>query len=355
MKAVTLNNFDGPDSIQIQDMPVPQITDDEVLLDVKAASLNHLDIWVTMGRHGPNVTPPHIAGADGAGIVAAVGSRVKNITVGQEVLVNPGLSCNNCRFCNAGNHSVCNDFGIMGFSRPGTFAEKVAVPAVNIYPKPPHLDFAAAAALPLDHVTAWRMLITRCQIQPGDTVLIHGIGGGAALAGLQIARTTGARVIATSSSDQKLTKAQSMGAAHLINYKTSPDVAQEVLDFTDGAGVDFAFDSVGAETWPINEKVLRRGGTVVTCGVTTGPTTTVSLQRIYWNQLTILGSTMGSQEDFRAMITAVDINKITPVIDSTFPLDQAPAAYQRMHQAQQFGKIILKNKKGRAATPSFRI
>ena len=341
MKAVTLNKFDGPDCVQIEDMSEPIITDDEVLLDVKAASLNHLDIWVTLGRHGPDVTTPHIAGADGSGIVAAVGSRVKNISVGDEVLINPGLSCHNCRFCNSGNHSVCNDFGIMGFSRPGTFAEKVAVPAVNIYPKPLHLDFAAAAALPLDHVTAWRMLVTRAQIQPGDTVLIHGIGGGAALAGLQLAAITGARVITTSSSDQKLQKAKQMGAAHLINYKTSPDVAKDVLDCTNGAGVDIVFDSVGAETWPINEKVLRRGGTVVICGVTTGPKTTVSLQRIYWNQLTVLGSTMGSREDFRAMIAAVDINKIQPVIDSTFPLDHAPDAYQRMQKAQQFGKIIL--------------
>ena len=341
MKAVILNKFEGPDSVQIQDMPEPQITDDEILLDVKAATLNHLDIWVTMGRHGPDVATPHIAGADAAGIVAAVGPRVKNIAVGDQVLINPGLSCGNCRFCNSGNHSVCNDFGIMGFSRSGTFAEKVAVPARNIYPKPPHLDFAAAAALPLDHVTAWRMLITRAQIRPGDTLLIHGIGGGAALAALQIARTLGARVIATSSSDQKLQKAKKMGAAHLINYQTSPDVAQDVLDCTNGASVDVAFDSVGAATWPINEKILRRGGTVVLCGVTAGPTTTVSLQRIYWNQLTILGSTMGSHEDFRAMLAAVNTNKIIPIIDSTFPIEQAPAAYQKMQKAQQFGKIIL--------------
>ena len=342
MKAVILNKFDGPDSIQITDMPEPQITDDQVLLDVKAAALTHLDIWVTLGRHGPDVATPHIAGADAAGVVAAVGSRVKNIAVGDEVLINPALSCGHCRFCNSGNHSLCLDFGIMGFSRPGTFAEKVAVPAVNLYPKPTHLDFPAAAALPLDHLTAWRMLVTRARILPGDTLLIHGIGGGAALAALQIASTIGARIIATSSSDDKLQKAKQMGAAHLINYRTSPDVAQNALDYTHGAGVDIVFDSVGAATWSINEKVLRRGGTVVLCGVTSGPKTTVSLQRIYWNQLNVLGSTMGSHEDFRAMLAAVNTNHITPVIDSAFPLNHAPAAYQKMQTAQQFGKIILK-------------
>ena len=342
MKAVTIREFEGLEMVQVEEVAEPQITEDEVLLEVKAAALNHLDIWVTKGRRGGELKIPHVLGADASGVVAKVGSRVDNVSIGQEVLINPGLSCNRCEFSLQGQHSLCESFGMMGFSRCGTFAEQVAVPAVNVYPKPAHLDFTSAAALPLDHLTAWRMLNTRSRVQAGQTVLTHGIGGGAALAGLQIARMIGARVIVTSSSDEKLARAKELGADHLINYRTNSDVAEEVLVLTNNRGVDLIFDSVGAAAWGINEKVIRRGGTIVLCGVTSGAKTTVSLQRIYWNQLNVLGSTMGSQEDFRSMLQAVNVNKIKPVIDTIFPLDQAPQAFMRMEKGEQFGKIVLK-------------
>ncbi|MFC1783506.1 zinc-binding dehydrogenase [Planctomycetota bacterium] len=341
MKAVTIRKFEGPEMVQVEEVAEPQISEDEVLLEVKAAALNHLDIWVTKDRRGPELKIPHVLGADASGVVAAIGARVDNVSIGQEVLINPGLSCSRCEFCRQGQQSLCSSFGIMGFSRPGTFVQRVAVPAANVYPKPAHLDFTAAAALPLDHLTAWRMLMARGKLQSGQTILIHGIGGGAALAGLQFARLVGARIIATSSSDEKLSRAAELGAAHLINYHTASDLTAEVLALTGDRGVDLIFDSAGAATWGINEKVIRRGGTIVLCGVTTGAKTTVNLQRIYWNQLNVLGSTMGSHEDFRSMLQAVSVNKIKPVIDTIFPLDQASSAFMRMEKGEQFGKIVL--------------
>jgi len=289
MKAVTIREFEGPKKVQVEDVAEPQITDDEVLLEVKAVALNHLDIWVTKGRRGAELKIPHVLGADASGVVAAIGSRVDNVSVGQNVLINPGLSCGRCEFCRQGQQSLCVSFGMMGFSRPGTFAQRSAVPAVNIYPKPAHLDFTAAAALPLDHLTAWRILNTRARLQAGQTVLIHGIGGGAALAGLQIARLMGALVIVTSSSDEKLTRARQLGAECLINYRTSSDVIGKVMAFTRDRGVDVIFDSVGAAAWPLNEKVIRRGGTVVLCGVTTGAEAAVDIRQLYWNQVTVMG------------------------------------------------------------------
>jgi NADPH:quinone reductase-like Zn-dependent oxidoreductase len=341
MKAVVIREHGNLDVVQLTDVPEPTPGREEVVLKVLYAGLNHLDIWVRKGRPGLELDMPHILGADAVGVVEAVGSDVEGPKDGDEVIVNPGLSCGRCEFCARGEQSVCPSFGLIGLSRAGTFAERVAVPARNVYPKPPHLSGAEAGGISLDHVTAWRMVVTRAQLKPGQCVLIHGIGGGAALAALQWAGLLGAELIVTSSSDEKLAKAQALGAHHIINYKTE-DVVERVRDITSGRLVDVAVDSVGAATWPIDFSAVRRGGRIVTCGVTTGPRAETNLQALYWNQLTILGSTMGSTEDFRQMLRAVCVNELKPVTDDVFPLAQAREAMARMEAGRQFGKITLR-------------
>jgi NADPH:quinone reductase-like Zn-dependent oxidoreductase len=221
------------------------------------------------------------------------------------------------------------------------FAEQVVVPAANCYPRPDHLTDEEAGVLTLAHVTAWRMLITRAQVRPGETVLIHGIGGGVAMAALQFAKLFGAEAFVTSSSDEKLGKASELGADHVRNYQTA-DVAEWVREETSGRGVDIAIDAVGAATWPLDIRCVRRAGRVVLCGITTGPKAETNLQAVYWNQLTLMGSTLGSDEDFRQMFRAVAVNRLRPVVDKTFPLDEVRQATERMEEAGQFGKIALR-------------
>jgi NADPH:quinone reductase-like Zn-dependent oxidoreductase len=326
----------------VGDLPEPALGDDEVVLNVHAAALNHLDIWVRKGRPGATPKFPHIIGSDASGVVAAAGSRAQGIKEGDEVIINPGLGCGQCEYCRRGQQSACVSFGIMGMSRPGTFARKVAVPAGNIYPKPAHLSFEEAAALPLSYVTAWRMLFTRAGLKPGDTVLIHGIGGGVAIAALQFAKAAHAEVIVTSSSEEKLRRAKQLGADYAVNYRSVKDVAHAVREFNGGKGVDICVNSVGAAALPIDIAAVRHDGHIVLCGVTTGAEATVDLRRIYWNQLNIHGSTMGSDEDFRQMLKAVVAARIQPVIDSVYPLESAQEAMARMEAGEQFGKIVLK-------------
>ncbi|MBW7991264.1 MAG: zinc-binding dehydrogenase [Planctomycetes bacterium] len=341
MKAVVIQEHGGLDKLRVEEAPEPEYSEDEVVLKVHSAGLNHLDIWVRKGRAGLNLPKPHIPGSDAAGIVVAAGANVTNVAVGDEVIINPGLSCGCCEYCNRGQQSECISFGIVGLSRPGTFAELLAVPSRNVWPKPPHMSFNEAGAFVLSHLTAWRMLMTRAQLKPGQTVLIHGIGGGVALSALQLARLAGAEVIVTSSSDQKLERAGQIGADHTINYRTVEDVAQHVKDITSGRGVNIVIDTVGGDTWPIDFSAVRRGGKIVLCGVTSDAQAVTNLRALYWNQLTILGSTMGSEEDLHQMLKAVTKSKLKPVIDSAAKLENIKDATGRMETGQQFGKIII--------------
>lgn len=331
----------GLDVVRVEEIPEPEFADDEVVIDVRSAGLNHLDIWVREGRGGGRLSEPRVLGSDAAGVVIATGSTVRGVSVGDEVILNPGLSCGCCEWCNRGEHSECVSFGIVGMSRQGTFAEQVAVPARNVAPKPAHLDFNQAGVFVLAQLTAWRMLMTRAQLKPGETVLIHGIGGGVAIYALQLAKLAGAEAIVTSSSDEKLSRASRMGADHTINYRTVDDVAQVVKDITSGIGVDIIVDTVGAATWPIDFSAIRRGGRIVLCGVTSSAEAVTDLRALYWNQLTIMGSTMGSNEDFRQMVEAVTAARLRPVIDSVMPLEKAKDAMVRMETAEQFGKVVL--------------
>ena len=342
MKAVTIRAHGGPEVVGVEDVPAPAAAAGEVVVAVRAAALNHLDIWVRKGGRNAGTKFPHVLGSDASGRVAEVGAGVTGVRPGDEVILFPGLSCGRCEACRRGQESECDTFGIIGLTRWGTFAERVAVPAGNVFPKPPTMDFEDAAALPVAYTTAWRMLTTRAALGAGETVLIHGIGGGVALAGLQFAKRIGARAIVTSSSEEKLARAAKLGADISINYRTTPDLVQAVMDQTRGRGVDVVMDTVGAATWPVDFAVVRKGGRIVLCGVTGGADAPTSLRTLYWNQVSVLGSTLGSHEDFRRMLRAVaEAPALKPVLDSTVPLDQAPHALARMEVGRQFGKIVL--------------
>ncbi len=341
MKAAMIHEHGDVGVLRVEDVPEPEPEADEVVLKVLCAGLNHLDIWVRKGRPGASLKMPHVLGSDAVGMVEAVGAGVRHVKAGDEVVVYPGLSCGHCDACVRGERSLCPSFGIVGFHRPGTFAEKVAVPAGNVCPKPSHLSSEQAGGFVLAYVTAWRMLMTRAQVQPGDCVLIHGIGGGVAVCALQLAKSVGAEVIVTSSSDEKLAKATELGAASTINYRKE-DVADRVRQLTSGVGVDVVIDAVGGATWPINLAVVRKGGRIVLCGITTGAQAQTNLQAVYWNQLTIMGSTLGSAGDMRQMLKAVKVAGLAPVVDEVFALDDVAEATRKMEEGRQLGKIVLK-------------
>lgn len=341
MKAVYIEDNGGPDVVCVGDLPDPGAPGPgEVRLHVLSAALNHLDIWVRMGRPGMSPVFPHILGSDCCGLVEETGPGVEMIEAGEVVVFNPGIHDED-EFTRRGEQNVSPSYGIVGGHQGGVFAEKVIVRADKVLPKPEFLSEDEAAALTLAHLTAWRMLVTRAKVMPGETVLIHGIGGGAALAALQIADLVGADAIVTSSSDEKLDRAMDLGAAAVVNYR-STDVTEAVLDYTGGFGVDVVFDAVGAATWPINFAATRRGGRIVHCGVTTGAEATVNIAQLYWNHLTVMGSTMGSDEDFRQLLMAVESNEMTPVVDSVYPIDEVAAAQARMEAGAQFGKVVLR-------------
>lgn len=343
MRAVFITEFGGPEKIQAGDLPKPVPGAGQALIRVKAAALNHLDIWVRKGRPGLTLKGPHVLGSDAAGILEALGPGCDGIALkpGAEVVVNPGVSCMKCEFCLRGLHSECPGFRIIGFQEEGVYAEFAVVPAANLFPKPPALNWEEAAALPLSHLTAWRMLFTRANLQSGETVLIHGIGGGVAIAAQQLCNLHGAKTVVTSSSNAKLKTAQALGASAVINYRTTEDVGAAVKAATEGRGADVALDTVGAPTLPISMAGLRRGGRIVTCGITGGAEAKINLQQLYWNHITLMGSTMGSMEDMRLLVKSAGEAPIKPVIDRIFPLEKYADAVNRMDAGEQMGKIVL--------------
>lgn len=340
MKAAGITTHGELDQVRIMEIPEPGAVPGEVVVNIKAAALNHLDIWMRKGRAGVSLPMPHVLGSDAAGVVHAVGEGVSDWKPGDDVVINPGLDCGACEFCLRGQHSECRAFTIVGMGRHGTFAEQVRVPARNLQTRPVHLSWDEAAALPLAYLTAWRMLMSQGGLRAGETVLIHGIGGGVAVAALQLASLAGARAIVTSSSVDKLTRASELGAAHGVLYRGG-NVVESIMEYTDGRGVDLVIDTVGAATWNINVEVLRKGGRSVHCGVTSGPHVEVNFSTVYWKQLSIIGSTMGSHDDFRALLDAVNAAGLKPVVDSVMSLDEARAAQGRMESGAQFGKIVL--------------
>ncbi|MGD9252569.1 MAG: zinc-binding dehydrogenase [Holophagae bacterium] len=339
MKALFFEEHGGIDKLSYGDRPQPEPGPGEVAVRLKTAALNHLDLFVLGGMPGIPIGLPHIGGADGAGVVEALGHGVEGVEIGTEVVFDPGLSCGRCSFCLAGEQSLCVRFGVLGEHNDGTFAESVVVAAASLAPRPTHLSWEEAAAFGLTYLTAWRMLVNRGRLHPGETVLIHGIGGGVSLACLQLARLSGARTIVTSRDQEKLDRAAALGADECL--PADDQVARAVRDLTGKRGADVVVDSVGEATWMTSLKAAAKGGRIVTCGATSGPNPAEEIRLIFWNQLSIIGSTMGSREDWRQLVAAVNAHQMRPVVDQVVPLEQGVSAYQRLERAEQFGKIVL--------------
>jgi NADPH:quinone reductase-like Zn-dependent oxidoreductase len=317
MRAVRIHEDGGPEVLRYEEAPDPEPHEGEVLVELRAASLNHLDVWVRKGL--PSVPKPRILGADGAGIRADTGERV---------VINPGLEHGDGRITVVGEH------------RDGTHAELVAVPAESVYAIPDGLSFEEAAAFPLVFETAYRMLVTKAGLREGEWVLVWGVGGGVATAALAIAKALGARVLATSSSDAKLEQATGLGADAVVNH-ASGDVREAAKAATGGVGVDVVVEHVGEATWATSLAVARAGGRIAVCGATTGPNPPANLHRIWWKQLVVYGSTMGTREDFEGAFELVKTGRARPVIDMVVPLSAIRAAHERLEGGEQMGKIVL--------------
>lgn len=344
MKACVLTATGGLEHVAIADVPAPGPPGPgEVRVALRAAALNHLDLWVVRGLPGVQHRYPHILAGDGAGLVDAVGTGVTRLRPGDRVLFNPGISCFACEFCRRGEQGMCVTYRLLGEHLPGTLAEFINLPEVNVQPIPaldPPLTWAEAAAFSLVTLTAWRMLVTRARVRPGEVVLIWGIGGGVSGTALKIAKLAGAFVIATSSSDEKLAAARAMGADHTLNHRMT-DVVKAVRALTAKRGVDVVVENVGEATWEQSLRLLARRGRLITCGATTGPKVTIDLRRLFWHQWDIMGSTMGSADEFREIVRVLGQGHLRPTIDSTFPLERAHEAFKRMEQGAQMGKIVV--------------
>ncbi len=340
MKAVIFSEHGGSEVLRYADAPEPTIKANEVLVEVRACALNHLDVWTRGGLPGISVPLPHILGNDIAGVVREVGAVVDWVKAGDEVMLQPGVSCGHCRECLAGADNLCPQYDILGYRRSGGYAELVAAPAVNVIPKPENLSWEEAASLPLTLLTAWHMLVTRAAIQPGETVLIHAAGSGVGSIGIQIAKLRGARVLATASTEEKRAKAIELGADETIDY-TQADWAREVRAHTGKRGVDVVFEHTGAATWEGSIQSLRTGGRLVTCGATSGHAAETDIRQLFYRHLTFLGSFMGAKYELLDALPFVEAGKIRAVVDSVLPLREAREAHDLMTQREQFGKLIL--------------
>jgi NADPH:quinone reductase-like Zn-dependent oxidoreductase len=340
MKAVVFEQHGGPEVLKLTEVSKPTIKANEVLVEVRACALNHLDVWVRNGLPGIKIPLPHILGDDIAGVVREVGELVTWVNAGDEVMIQPGVSCGHCAECLAGRDNMCDDYDMIGYRRDGGYAEFVAVPGVNVIRKPRNLSWSEAAALPLVTLTAWHMLVARANVQPGEDVLVHAAGSGVGSLGIQIAKLRGARVITTASSEEKLTKARELGADVTINY-TQSDWPKEVRRLTNGRGVDVVFEHTGAATWPGSILSLKKGGRLVTCGATSGFDAKTDLRHVFYRHLTILGSMMGSKADLLAAMKFIESGQIRAVVDRTLPLAEARKAHELIEDRAQFGKVVL--------------
>jgi NADPH:quinone reductase-like Zn-dependent oxidoreductase len=343
MRALALTRLGGPQELAVVDLPAPDPPrPGEVLIRIRAAALNHLDLFLTRGVKGITLSFPHIVGTDGAGEIEAVGPDVSRVRVGDRVAINPGISCGTCEMCRAGQAPYCREFQILGEHRSGTCAELITVPERNVAVIPPAMSWIQAAAFPLAAITAWRMLVTRAKLSAGETVLIWGAGGGISLAALQIAKELGARAIVTGSSAVKLAKAGELGADLRFNHReTPPESVVRAIRDAQGGGVQVVVDSVGQATWDASLRALAPGGRLVTCGATTGPVVSIDVRRLFWFQWSILGSTMGTREEFEQVMAKARDGRLWPVIDSVVPLEQGRKAYERMERGEQIGKLVI--------------
>ncbi len=338
MKAVRIHQFGGPEVLTYEDVPNPQARKDEVLIRVKACSLNHLDVWVRKGL--PGVKLPHILGSDIAGEVAEIGEYISGFKTGQRVLVAPMHFCGHCAKCVAGVQNQCREFTVLGNGVDGGNCELIAVPVANVIPIPDSLDFNQAASVPLVFVTAWHMLVGRAGVRPGQTVLVLGASSGVGIAAIQIAKLFHCRVITTAGDEAKLEKGRALGADFAINHYKQK-LSEEVRKITNKEGVDIVIEHVGAATWDESVKSLKGGGTLVTCGATTGPSVGIDLRHLFARQLSLLGSYMGTMAELHEVLGHVFAGRLKPVVDRAFPLKDLRAAHELLENSQMFGKIVV--------------
>ena len=341
MKAVRMHGHGGIEQLFYEEADEPKIADpNEVIVKLKAAAINQIDIWNRMGVTGVVLPRPHILGGDGAGTIVEVGENVVNVKIGDAVCLYPPTGCRQCEFCLTDRDFMCIRVRVLGERLEGTYAEYVKLPAQNCFPIPMDYSFEEGAAFPLVFITLWRMLITNAKLKPGETMLIIGIGGGVASACLQVAKQIGARVIVTSGSDEKLARAKALRADHGINHHKD-DFVKFVRFLTENRGVEVVLDCVGGEVWQKSLASLAIGGRLVTCGATAGGQPNDDIEAIFSKQLKIYGSTLGSREEFRQLISFLNVSKIKPIIDRVFPLKDAAAAQKYVEDAKQFGKVVL--------------
>ncbi len=338
MKAVLIREHGGPDVLRWDEIEPPVCTDDQLLVEVKAASINHLDLWVRRGF--PGIELPLIMGSDAAGVIAEVGANVEGWSVGDEVMIQPGLYCGECRFCRKGRENLCVKFGILGETQDGAQCGYLAIEPKNLGKKPAHVPFEQAAAFPLVFLTAYTMLVRRANIEAGETVLVLGAGSGIGSAAVQIAKHFGCTVLATAGSDEKLQLASELGADHLVHHHNEK-IHERVRAVTDEWGADVVFEHVGEATWASSLRSLAHGGRIVTCGATTGAKVVIEIRHLFHKQQTIMGSTMGDAAAFTELLELLENEHVRPVLDRRFPMSEAAEAHRYVEEGKQFGKVVL--------------
>ncbi len=338
MKAVRFHEFGGPEVLKYEDVPDPQVRKDQVLVRVRACAMNHLDLWVRKGL--PGVKLPHINGSDVAGEVVEIGEYVSGIQPGQRVLLSPMVYCGHCQFCLSGQQNLCREFSVLGYLNDGGNSELMAARRDYVIPIPDRLSFEEASAVPLVFLTAWHMLVSRAQIKPGQTVVVLGANSGVGMAAIQIAKLFNARVIATAGNEEKMQRARELGADEVINHYQQR-IADEVKRLTNKELADIVVEHVGQATWGESMKSIKPGGTIVTCGATTGAQAQFDIRYLFARQLSFLGSYMGTMGDLHEVLRHVFSGRLKGVVDSTFPLHEARAAHERMEKSEMFGKIVL--------------
>lgn len=337
MKAAIFDKPGGVENLVVREVEDPVCGEDQVIVDVRFAALNHLDLWVRKSSAYATKLP-HVGGSDGAGVISKIGSKVNNFSLGDRVLINPGVSCGDCRYCNMGEQSNCDKFYIMGSGSWGTEAEKVAIKAENLLKIPDNISLEDAAAAPLTYITVYRMLATKANVQPGETVLVTGAGGGVGSVAIQMAKVMKARVIALTSTD-KLEMVKKLKPDILIDYKVQPQWHEIVIE---NGGADVIIESVGEKTWGNSIKSLNKRGRLVTIGATTGSLGQTEIRDLYRKQASIHGSYMGSNEEFKKSMVYLFDGSVKPIIDSIHSLSRVREAHERLESGKHFGKVLIK-------------
>jgi NADPH:quinone reductase-like Zn-dependent oxidoreductase len=340
MKAVVFDRHGGPEVLRSVDVPEPAPARSEVVIEVKATSINHIDIFLRRGMPGIKIPMPKIIGSDAAGVIREIGAEVSGLRIGQRVTINPGISCGHCEFCAAGFGSQCLTYAMVGENTDGAYAQLLKVPSHIVLPIPDSTSFEEAAAAPLVFLTAWSMMVVKGNIRPGEDLLILGAGAGVGTAAIQIAKMAGCRVFAAASTEEKLQRARQLGADFLINYQTD-EFDKKIRDLTNRRGVDVVVDYIGADTWIRSLRSARRGGRVLTCGATTGFAPQTDLRQIFFRQVQVIGSTMGSHREFLDVMKCVFRGQLKPVIDRVLPLEDARQGHELIEARKVFGKLVL--------------